>query len=386
MGGTIQAIFSRHFEAFAAEQRLPLRVHKAARAIINCRTEAMGGHVMRCPAGHVEQISYNSCKHRSCPQCSSLPKERWLEKQKAQLLACNHFHVIFTIPDKLHDLWRWNRKVMAELLIRASHETLFELLDDKRYLGAKPGLIISLQTWSRTLTLHPHTHCLITGGGIDADGNWQKSRRSFLLHIELVRTLYMKKMIALITKAFYKGSLRLPDDMRKKDFFRLRDRLYKIKWNIGMRGKYGHGEGVAIYLARYIKGGPITNRSVIRVDEGHIWFCYTDNKDKRRKVLPLTHSQFFNRLLQHVPIPYSHMVRYYGHYHPHNIDSLNRCREQMGQPPVEPLQPMDWSSYCEKIGVTDQITCPVCGRRYIYAGPLKRGKPPPERERHGTAA
>ena len=386
MGGQIQSVFHKHFDAYAAEQRLPLRVHKAARSIIHCRTEAMGGHVMRCPAGHVERISYNSCKHRSCPQCSSLPKERWLEKLTTQLLACNHFHVIFTMPDKLHELWRWNRKLLAEMLFRASHETLFTLLGDERYLGAKPGLISSLHTWGRTLVLHPHTHCLVTGGGLDADGNWKKTRLGYLLPIGAVRTLYQKKMIAFITKAFHKGLLRLPDGKRPNDLYRLLARLIKMKWNVRLLGKYDHGNGVATYLARYIKGGPISNRSVFRVDEHHIWFRYKDHRDSCNKTMKLTHREFFNRLLQHVPIQYSHTVRYYGLYHPHNIDSLNQCRKHMGQAPVEKPELMDWSAYCEKIGLTDQVTCPVCGRRIIYAGTLKRGKPPPERERYDTAA
>lgn len=346
----------------------------------------MGGHVMRCPAGHVERVSYNSCKHRSCPQCSSLPAERWLENQKAQLLACNHFHVICTMPDDLHELWRWNRKLMADLLFRASRETLFDLLGDERYLGAKPGLISSLHTWGRTLVLHPHLHCLVTGGGLDKEGNWRKARQGYLLPARLVSALYKSRMIAFISKAFSKGLLRLPDGVHPRDLFRLMARLKKKKWNVRIQSKYEHGNGVTIYLARYVKGGPISNRRVFRVDDRFVWFGYTDHRDGSSKAMKLTHREFFKRILQHVPVPYSHTVRYYGLYNAYNIDALNRCRAIMGQAPVDKPELMDWSAYCEKVGMNEQVTCPVCGRRIIYAGTLKRGKPPPKRERYEPAA
>ncbi len=116
------------------------------------------------------------------------------------------------------------------------------------------------------------------------------------------------------------------------------------------------------------------------------WFLGAHVTDGRRKAMKLTHREFFNRLLQHVPIPYSHTVRYYGLYNAHNIDELNRCRAHMGQAPVDKPELMDWSAYCERIGLTDQVKCPVCGRRIVYAGILKRGKPPPERKRYDTAA
>lgn len=386
MGGKIQSIFSKHFDVYATEHRLPLYVHKAARSIIHCRTEVMGGHVLRCPAGHVERVSYNSCRHRSCPQCSSLPTERWLENQMARLLATNHFHVIFTIPDDLRDLWRWNRKLMTDLLFRASRDTLFELLGDNRYLGAKPGLISSLHTWGRTLVLHPHIHCLVTGGGLDDEGSWRHTREGYLLPARLVSALYKGKMIAFITKAFSEGLLRLPDGKHPRDLFRLLAKQKKKKWNVRLQSKYEHGNGVAIYLARYVKGGPISNRRVFRIDDHHVWFSYKDHRDHHSKVMKLTHREFLNRLLQHVPIPYSHTVRYYGLYNAHNIEELNRCRSIMGQPPVDKSELMDWSTYCENVGLTDQVICPVCGRRIIYAGILKRGKPPPERERYASAA
>ena len=88
MSPTVQSIFQDHFDAYLEAHPQPLHKIKAARAIMQCRTEALGGHIQRCPHGCVEKVWYNSCKHPSCPQCSALASERWLDKVKAKLLAC----------------------------------------------------------------------------------------------------------------------------------------------------------------------------------------------------------------------------------------------------------------------------------------------------------
>lgn len=164
MEASVQDIFATHFDAYASDHPLPLHKHKAARAIIDCRTAAMGGHVVRCPHGHVEEIHYNSRKNRSCPQCSALPTERWLEKVTGQLLDCDHYHVIFTIPHQLIGLWWLNQRLMADILFATATATVRELLNDPKYLGALVGIIASLHTWGRNLSRHPHLHLLVTGG------------------------------------------------------------------------------------------------------------------------------------------------------------------------------------------------------------------------------
>ncbi len=165
-GPTIQSILREHYPAFEQAHPLPSTVRDAVHAMLSCRTAALGGHKQHCPDGHYSHIWYNSCKHRACPQCAYLQTARWLEAQQARLLDCDHYHAIFTIPHELNDLWRINTELMANLLFRTVKQVLFEMLADRRYLGARPGIILALHTWGQTLNLHPHIHCLITGGGV----------------------------------------------------------------------------------------------------------------------------------------------------------------------------------------------------------------------------
>lgn len=159
-----------------------------------CRTAELGGHAQICANGHLQGVWYNSCRHRSCPSCAWIGSERWLEQKQKLLLPTAHHHVIFTLPHEFLSLWRWNRKAMADLLFHAARDTLLELLADERYLGGRPGIVMALHTWSSSLVLHPHVHCLVTAGGIDRSGCWRTPKRSIFLPGRVVAALFKGKV------------------------------------------------------------------------------------------------------------------------------------------------------------------------------------------------
>ncbi|HQX53862.1 MAG TPA: transposase zinc-binding domain-containing protein, partial [Planctomycetaceae bacterium] len=146
---TIRSIISRFYNTWSGGRKLRADVKRAAFAIINCRTQQLGSHIERCDCGHVTHIKYNSCRHRSCPQCGGGRRADWLEKTSKQLLPCGHVHIIFTVPEELNILWRFNRELFAEKLMTAARQTLESLLADEKYLGAKAGVISALHTWGR---------------------------------------------------------------------------------------------------------------------------------------------------------------------------------------------------------------------------------------------
>jgi hypothetical protein len=183
MAVTLQAILQRSFPAYADTHRVPRRVWRAARTLMACRTAALGGHVRQCPAGHVTEVWYNSCRHRACPRCSFQRITQWLDGWLAQLLPTDHFHVIFTLPSELHELWRWNRAMLTAVLFSCVRETVLTLLSDSKWLGAQPGILAALHTWSRTLAFHAHVHCLVSGGGLTVCDSWVAVRTGFLLPV-----------------------------------------------------------------------------------------------------------------------------------------------------------------------------------------------------------
>ena len=385
---TLQNIFQAGFPAYEQTHPLPWHVRKAGRAIMQCRTAALGGHVQSCPDGHVSRIWYNSCKHRSCPQCAFLQIERWLAKQKARLSGCDHYHVIFTIPHDLNAVWLVNVPLMTSLLFAAVRDTLFELLGDPTYLGARPGIIAGLHTWSQTLVLHPHIHCLVTGGGLTPEGHWVAVRNGYLLPGRVVMAVFRGKLLDALRRALHRGDLQLPEGLRPQLFLNLLNRLghkKKTRWNVRIMERYPHGRGVATYLARYLRGGPMKNSRLISFDGREVTFRYHDNHDPhadgkgRLKLMTLPLEEFIRRVLLHVPPPHTQVVRFYGLYHHSQAADLARCRAHLGQPPVEEPVKLDWQTYCAQRGDAHPERCPTCGQLLVFTAIIPRGGAPPAR-------
>jgi hypothetical protein len=383
---TLQTIFQDAFPAYEQTHLLPTHVRKAARAIMQCRTAALGGHIQACPAGHVMRIWYNSCRHRSCPQCTYLQTERWLALQQARLLACDHYHVIFTLPHELNPLWLANVSVMSALLFQTVRDTLTTLLADPKYLGAQPGIIAALHTWSQTLVLHPHLHCLVTGGGRTPAGTWVAVRHGFLLPMRVVMAVFRGKMVDAIRQTFARRALVLPEPMRPQQLVNLLNRLghpTKTKWNVRIMERYRHGAGVMTYLARYLRGGPIKNARLVAWDGDSVTFTYrapgaeSASGAPRRQRMTLPVADFLQRWLLHVPGPHTRVVRSYGLYHHAYTAALAHCRAALGQPPVEPPPDLDWQTVCAQRGDAHPEQCPTCGQLLVCTGVIPRGGAPP---------
>ena len=362
---TVQTILQEHFGALAASGKLSAPQYRAGAALRSCRTAALGGHVQRCPNGHVQQVWYNSCRHRACPQCNGLAREQWLQRIRARLIDCAHRHVVFTIPHQLNVLWQLNTPAMMDALFAAARDTLLELLADPRHLGAQAGIQLALHTWTRAGELHPHLHALVSEGGL-ADGVWVAPRRSHFLPAPVVMMLFRGKLLAAL-RALHRGEgLRLPDDMSAERFTSLLNRLgRKVKWNVRVCERYAHGQGVSLYLARYVKGGPLKNTQIVSATASQVSFRYWPHTEpggaKRSSILSLSPERFLARLLQHAPEPRRHTVRYYGLYAHARSAQLNQARALHAQAPVEPPVPIDWQGYLARFASGPERTrCPQC--------------------------
>ena len=379
---TLQTIFQDAFPAYEQSHALPAHVRTAARAIMQCRTAALGGHIQACPDGHVARVWYNSCRHRSCPQCAYLQTERWLALQQARLLACDHYHVIFTLPHELNPLWLANVPVMTTLLFQAVRDTLGTLLADPKYLGAQPGILAALHTWSQTLVLHPHLHCLVTGGGLTPAGQWVAVRHGFLLPARVVMAVFRGKMVAAIRQTLARGALALPAPMSPQQWLNLLNRLghpTQTKWNVRIMERYRHGAGVVTYLARYLRGGPIKNARLVAFDGDRVTLLHRARHERRAtsQRMTLSVADFLQRWLLHVPVPHTRVVRLYGLYHHTSAAALTRCRAQLGQPPVVVPVTLDWQTVCAQRGDVHPERCPACGQRLVCTGVIPRGGAPP---------
>jgi hypothetical protein len=312
--------------------------------------------------------------------------ERWLVQQQTRLLACDHYHVIFTLPHELNPLWLANVPRMTTLLFQTVRDTLGTLLADPKYLGAQPGILMALHTWSQTLVLHPHVHCLVTGGGLTPTGSWGAVRNGFLLPARVVMAVFRGKMVAAIRQTLARGALTLPEPMRPQQVRNLLNRLghpTQTKWNVRIMERYRRGAGVVTYLARYLRGGPIKNARLVAYDGDRVTFTYRARQEETdagaasppRMTLPV--ADFLQRWLLHVPVPQTRVVRCYGLYHPTHAEALTICRMAFGQPPMEAPPALDWQTVCAQRGEAHPERCPTCGQRLVCTGVIPRGGAPP---------
>lgn len=289
---SLQRMLKQHLPEILAGSSFSFEQHKALQRFSICRTSALGGHSQYCEAGHVNGIWYNSCRHRGCPQCQGRAREQWLRNTQAILLHCPHHHVIFTLPAEYNALWRYNRTLMADLLFKAVQQTLKTFSVDKKYLGAKPGMISALHTWGRNLSLHPHIHVLLSHGGIDAGGRWITPKKKSLFPQKPVMMVFRGKFRALLKTACEEAKLSLPDNWDTCRFNQLHNKLGQQDWVVHFCERYEHASGVAKYLARYVRGGPFNNRQFKKQTGTHVHFVYRSHQTKRTERLCLTHKEF----------------------------------------------------------------------------------------------
>lgn len=372
---SIQTILKTSFPAYERTHKLPSHIRRAARALINCRTAELGGHMQECPDQHYHRHWYNSCRHRACPQCNRLRLNQWLDRQTNRLVQCGHYHMIFTPPHDLCDMWIRNVRTMTDILFTAVRDTLFEFFLDDRHIGGKPGIIATLHTWSQTLILHPHIHCLITEGGL-SDGKWIcRTKQGYLLPVRAVMAVFRGKYLAYIDNAIAKSELNLPDGMTVQKWKNLKNKLGRTKWNVHIRDRYEYGKGILIYLSRYIRGGSISNKRILSSTDNGVTFKHRISGTTKQGIMTLPTDDFIKRYLLHVPEPNTKVVRSYGLYAPTAKEELSLCRTHFGQTAVNTSVAPDWQSYCETKGEEHPERCPVCGLRLIRT----RDIPRPER-------
>lgn len=144
-------------EHYRATHRCSAQQERVLRDIAQCRTAAMGGHTAQCDHCGAVSTSYSSCRNRHCPKCQTLAKERWLERQCADLLDIDHWHLVFTLPHDLNPLAQGNPEVIYDLLFRAASQTLLAFGRNPRWLGGELGATLVLHTWGQKLDQHQHS-------------------------------------------------------------------------------------------------------------------------------------------------------------------------------------------------------------------------------------
>ena len=277
---------------------------RAMYALARCRTAAMGGHIDRCdnPECRKVHISYNSCRNRHCPKCQGHLREQWIQAREADLLNTKYFHVVFTLPDHLHDIALEKPAFTYGLLFKIAWSVIRDLGCNPKLLGARIGMIAVLHTWGQNLSLHPHLHCIVPAGGITESGKWKATRAKgkFLFPIKEMKKVFRARYVASLRK-----EITLDKSLSKK--------LFAKHWVIYCEQPFHGPKQVIEYLGRYTHKIAISNSRIMSVKNGQVIFRAKDYKQKGKKViLQLSEREFIRRFSLHVLPKGFTRIRHYG--------------------------------------------------------------------------
>lgn len=283
------------------EQELGLGVHqsKTLRALQQCRTAALGGHIDACDECGNISISYNSCRNRHCPKCQGHKREAWIQNREADLLPCSYYHLVFTLPSELNPLALHQPRLVYDALFTAVWQTLQQFGNNE---GIQLGMIAVLHTWGQNLSLHPHLHCIVPGGGVDKSGQWQRQIRSD-------KYLFSVKALSKVFRAKYVQQLRAKGVEDKP----LLESLFKKGWVVYAKRPFGGPKQVIAYLGRYTHKVAIGNQRIKEVTDSEVIFSYKDYKiGGIIKLMTLTNKEFIRRFAQHIIPKRFVRIRHYG--------------------------------------------------------------------------
>ena len=339
--------------------------------------------MLRCTScGHRATISYNSCRNRHCPKCQTAARERWIAARQRELLPTRYVHVVFTLPSQFAPLALQNKKVIYDLLFRASAETLLEVARDPKHLGAEIGFFTVLHTWNQKLGLHPHVHCVIPAGGLSLDHtHWVKSRDRFFLPIHVLRRVFRGKLVAALRQAFrdhqlvFHGNLTLLAQPRT--FAAWLRPLFRKDWVVYSKPPFGGPEYVLQYLGRYTHRVAISNHRLVSFAEGKVTFRWRDSaRHNEQKLLTLSLDEFLRRFLLHVLPKAFVRIRNFGFLaNRRRAKLLPLCFHLLGS---APQTEQDISGSKDS---SDSWLCPKCGGpmmviERLTAGDIQLRSPP----------
>ena len=342
---------------------------KVLLAIRRCRTAALGGHLDECTRCGHRAISYNSCRNRHCPKCQAVARDRWLAARRQELLPTSYVHVVFTLPQRLASLALQNKKVIYDLLFRASAETLLEVARNPQHLGAEIGFFSVLHTWNQKLGLHPHVHCVVPAGGLSANHiRWIKTRHAFFLPVRVLSRVFRGKFVAALKRAFHAGQLQFLGNLaplaQPKTFSAWLRPLFREDWVVYSKPPFGGPEYVLRYLGRYTHRVAISNHRLVSFVDGQVTFRWRDSAhNHEQKLMTLSLDEFLRRFLLHVLPKGFVRIRHFGFFaHRRRAATLPLCFQLLGSTP-HPQANQETAP-----AATDLWLCPNCGGEMASIG------------------
>jgi hypothetical protein len=258
--------------------------------------------------------------------------------------------VVFTVPGKLNGLFLFDPAGMYKLLFKSAWQTIEQF--SWTNLHCQGGMIAILHTWGQNLSLHPHLHCIVPGGGIDVMGQWKQVRisktgKAFLFRVENLSGVFRGKFIHGLQKLHPQGNPFIRD-------------LYKTKWVVYAKEPFGGPDQVVEYLGRYTHKTAISNHRILSIDDTGVRFNYRDYRDNKPKQMTLSGNEFLRRFCQHILPRGCVRIRHFGLLAAKNRPRLRELQLDQGMAVPLVMEKKDWKQLSREHLGYDPDLCPHC--------------------------
>ena len=340
---------------------------RAWRAIVSCRTPALGGELLRCDGCGAQQWRWHSCRNRHCPQCQTRQRDAWRAARLAELLNVPYCHLVFTLPHELNALAGVHARWVYDTLMHCTAATLTEFAANPRWLGGIGAFTLVLHTWTQDLRRHLHVHALMACGAVQFDaagsGIWVGPKRSsrFLFPVHALSGVFRGKFLQALREACASGAL--PRDPADSEPAR-RQRAQALRhhdWVVYAKTPLAGPAAVLDYLARYTHRTAIGNERLVAIDADTVRFKVRAGDCGAKRTIALDGRQFIGRMLQHVLPPDFKRIRHYGLLAPSaKTERLALARQLLAMPAANPQAREDAQAFMRRVAAIDIDCCPHC--------------------------
>lgn len=344
---------------------------RAWRAIVACRTAALGGQQLVCEDCGVPQWRWHSCRNRHCPQCQSRAREAWRSARLAELLNVPYSHLVFTMPHELNALAGAHPRWVFDALMQCTAATLTEFAANPRWLGGTGAFTLVLHTWTQDLRRHLHVHALMACGALQCDGQgqgqdnsqWVQPKRSphFLFPVQALSQVFRGKFLQALAQAEQSGALpRDPAQTERQRHQRLAA-LRRHDWVVYAKTPMAGPAAVLDYLSRYTHRTAVGNERLAGIEGDAVRLRVRANDQGGKRVVRIAGDEFIGRLLQHVLPSGFKRIRHYGLLAPATKTSrMEQARALLNMPQPQRQATEDVQAFMRRVAALEINTCPHC--------------------------
>jgi hypothetical protein len=367
MAVTLTAVLQRFGAQYLHAHGLTVAQAKAWRAIVACRTPALGGEHLRCEGCGAQHWRWHSCRNRHCPQCQTRQRDAWRAARLAEVLNVPYAHLVFTLPHEINALAAVHARWTYDTLLHCVAATLTDFAANERWLGGMGAFTLVLHTWTQDLRRHLHVHALMACGAMRVNESglpcWVSPKRSphFLFPVQALSKVFRGKFLEALREAGAAGAL-AHDPAATPELRRQREQvLRRHDWVVYAKTPLGGPAAVLDYLSRYTHRTAIGNERLLGIEDERVLLRVRGEHGRHRRVVAIEGTEFIGRLLQHVLPTGFKRIRHYGLLAPAaKAQRLALARQLLAMPAANPRAREDAQAFMRRVTAIDIQLCPHC--------------------------